>query len=529
MKLVAFEQNAREAIKRGVSILARTVRTTLGPRGRNVMILKTDGPPLITKDGVTVAKEIELEDKYENVGAQMVREVASKTSDVAGDGTTTATVLADAIFNEGLKVATAGANPVELTSGMQKCVDDITRKLNAWSIPIKGQKEMAQVASIAANNDTQIGDCIADSLKKVGKDGVVTIEEGKSLNTTVEWVQGLGFDKGYLSPYFVTNVEKMECELVEPYILIHEKKLSNLRELLPLLELIASSRKPLLIIAEDVEGEALTTLVINHLRGTFQICAVKAPGYGDRRKAILEDLGIVTGGMPILENLGVQLENLTLNDLGRAKRVVIDKETTVIIEGGGKKDAIKLRIAQLNHELETSASDFDREQLQTRKAKLSGGVAKISVGGATESEVKQKMMRFEDALNATRAAVEEGVLPGGGVALLRAADACTPVGLTHDQAAGYNIIRRACRSPLFWIASNAGQPGNVVVERVREGKDHFGYNAATNAYDDLVKSGILDATKVVRTALKNASSVSTLLLTSGAVIAESFHNGESQS
>ena len=520
VKTVAFEQDAREAIKRGVSKLARAVRTTLGPRGRNVIFEKSFGSPTVTKDGVTVAREIELEDEYENVGAKMVREVASKTSDVAGDGTTTATVLAEAIFTAGLKVTTAGVNPVEMTSGMRKCVDDIVAKLKESSLAVKGRSEIAQVASIAANNDTQIGDCIADSIEKVGRDGVVTIEEGKSLTTEVEWVQGMRFDKGYLSPYFVTNAEQMECVLDDPYILVHEKKLSNLKELLPLLELVAQSGKPLLIIAEDVEGEVLTALVVNRLHDTFQSCAVKAPAYGDRRKAMLEDIAILSGGTAVMENLGMKLENLTLDKLGRAKKVVIDKDNTTIIEGVGKTDVIRGRITQIEAEHEQSTSDYDREQLQGRKAKLSGGVARISVGGATETEVKQKKMRFEDALSATRAAIEEGVLPGGGVALLRASAACTPEGLSHDKAAGYNIIRRACRSPLHWIAANAGQHGSVVVEHVLEGLGHFGFNAATNVYEDMVKAGVIDATKVVRCALENAASVATLLLTSGAVIAE---------
>lgn len=519
-KTVAFEEQAREAIKRGVSQLARTVRTTLGPRGRNVMIEKSFGPPTITKDGVTVARAIDLEDKYENVGALMVREAASKTSDVAGDGTTTATVLAEAIFNEGLRITTAGVNSVDLTRGIERCVDDIVEKLKSSSIPVNGPKELAQVASIAANNDLEVGKCIADSINKVGKDGVVTIEEGKSLTTEVEWVQGMRFDKGYLSPYFVTDTQLMECVLDDPYILIHQNKLSNVKELLPLLELVADSGKPLLIIAEDVEGEALSTLVINRLRGTFNSCAVKAPAYGDRRKAMLEDLAIMCGGTAIMSDLGVKLEKLTLDKLGRAKQVVIDKDLTTIIEGAGKKSDINSRLAQIDKELEKSTSDYDGEQLQARKAKLSGGVSRISVGGATESEVKQKKMRFDDALSATRAATEEGILPGGGVALLRAAEASRRKGLNHDEQAGYNIVRRACRAPLQWIATNAGQPGSVVVAHVLEGQDHYGYNAATEVYEDLVKAGVIDATKVVRSALENAASVATLLLTSAAVIAE---------
>ena len=523
---VEFEQNAREAIKRGVAKLAHAVRTTLGPGGRNVIIEKSFGPPIVTKDGVTVAQEIELEDKYENVGAQMVREVASKTSDVAGDGTTTATVLANAIFNEGLKVTTAGVNPIELARGMEKCVDDIVAKLRTWSIPVKGRKEMAQVATIAANNDSQIGGSIADAIQKVGKDGVVTIEEGKTLTIDLECVQGMRFKAGYLSPYFVTNPDRMECVLDDPYILIHEKKLSHLQELLPLLEMIAESGKPLLIIAENVEGEVLTTLVINRLRGTFSSCAVKAPAYGDRRRAQLEDLAILSNSTAIMENLGVNLNNLTLNKLGRAKQVVIDNEYTTIIEGAGTEKAVKSRIAQIDNEYQKSTSESDREQLLERKAKLRGGVVKIHVGGATEIEVKQKKMRFDDALSATRAAVAEGVLPGGGVALLRAATDCRPEGLNHDEAAGYNIIRRACRAPLQWIAANAGQPGSVVIAHVLEGQGNFGFNAATHVYEDLVKAGVIDATKVVRCALENASSVATLLLTSAAVIAEAPHHKE---
>lgn len=519
-KTVAFEEQARESIKRGVSQLARTVRTTLGPRGRNVMIEKSFGPPLVTKDGVTVAREIDLEDKYENIGALMVREAATKTNDVAGDGTTTATVLAEAIFNEGLRVATAGVNSVDLTNGIRKCVKDIVEELKAASIPVKGRKELAQVASIAANNDLEIGNCIAESIDRVGQDGVVTIEEGRSLATEVEWVQGMRFDRGYLSPYFVSDAGKMECVLDDPYVLIHEKKLPNLKDLLPLLDLVVQSGQPLLIIAEDVEGEALTTLVINHLRGTFRSCAVKAPGYGDRRKATLEDIAVLTGGTAIMADLGLKLENITLDQLGRAKQVLIDKDNTTIIEGAGKKTVVKDRLNQIDRELKKATSDYDREQLQGRKAKLSGGIARISVGGATESEVKQKKSRFEDALNATRSATEEGVLPGGGVALLRAADACKPRGMNHDEQAGYNIVRRACRSPLHWIASNAGQSGSVVVARVLEGRGHFGYNAATDVYEDLVKAGVIDATKVVRSALENAASVATLLLTSAAVIAE---------
>jgi len=523
VQTVSFEQDAREAIRRGVSQLARAVRSTLGPRGRNVILQKSFGPPTVTKDGVTVANEIELEDKHENVGVKIVRQAASKTSEAAGDGTTTATVLAEAIFIEGLKVITAGVKPVELIYGMQQCVKDIVEYLTANSIVVKRRKEMAQVASIAANNDPLIGDCIADAIKTVGKDGVVTIEEGNTLATEVEWVRGMRFDRGYLSPYFVTSAARMDSVLENPFILIHEKKLSIVKDLLPLLERVAESGKPLLIIADDVEGEALTTLVVNQLRGTFQCCAVKASEYGDRRKAVLEDIAILTGGTALMEDLGVNLEKLTLDKLGRAKKVVIDKDHTTIIEGAGKSDAIKHRVAQIDNEREKSTSEYDREQLRGRMAKLRGGVAKISVGGATETEVKQKKMRFEDALNATRAAAEEGVVAGGGVALLRAATACNPKGLSHDITAGYNIIRRACRAPLYWIAANAGQNGSVVVEHVLESTGHYGYNAANDVYEDMVKAGVIDAAKVVRCALENGSSVATLLLTSAAVIAEANH------
>lgn len=518
--LVIFEQDAREAIQRGVTKLARTVRTTLGPRGRNVMIARAFGPPTVTKDGVTVAREIELEDKYENVGAQMVREVASKTSDIAGDGTTTATVLADSIFHEGLKVTTAGVNPIEMANGMSKCVTDIVEKLKSWSIPVKGRRQTAQVATVAANNDSEIGNCIADALEQVGRDGVVTVEQGQSLTTEVEWVQGMRFDKGYLSPYFVSDAQKMECILDDPYILIYENKMSHVKELLPLLEKIIEARKPLLLIAEDVSGEALTILIVNQLRGTFQSCAIKAPAFGDRRRAVMEDLAILTGGTAVMSDLGVQLESMTLDQLGRAKQVIVGKEYTTIIEGAGRKQDVQNRIAQLDKEIEEATSEYDREQLKNRKAKLSGGVAKISVGGATESEVQEKTMRFDDALSATRAALEEGVLPGGGAALLRAADACQRHGLSHDEQAGYDIVKRACASPLRWIANNAGQNGGIVVERVRQSRGNDGYNAATDVYEDLVKSGIIDATKVVRCGLESAASVATLLLNSAAIISD---------
>jgi chaperonin GroEL len=519
-KIIAFDQEAREAIRRGVSKLARAVKVTLGPKGRNVILQKSFGSPTVTKDGVTVAKEIDLEDVYENMGARMVREVASKTSDVAGDGTTTATVLAEAIFNEGLKAVVAGCNPVQMKQGIEKAVSDISEKLTKMSIKIKEKSEMANVASIAANNDREIGKLLADAMEKVGKDGVITVDEGKSLSTETEWVEGMQFDRGYLSPYFVTDANTMTAVLENPYILVYEKKLTNIKELVPVLEAVVQQGKPLLIVAEEVEGEALATLVINRLRGTFQCCAVKAPGYGDRRKAMMEDIAILTGGQAIFEALGVKLENLTLADLGRAKKVIIDKDNTTIIEGAGKTDNIKARIEQLRREIENTTSDYDREKLEERLAKLSGGVAKVNVGGATESEVKEKKARVEDALHATRAAVQEGILPGGGVALLRASSQVKADGLSHDEEVGYNIVIRSCRSPLTMIAQNAGQDGGIVCERVLESKGNNGYNALTNVYEDLVKAGVIDPTKVTRTALANAASVATLLLTSDALIAE---------
>ena len=519
-KMIAFEQDAREAMRRGVHKLAKTVRSTLGPGGHNVIIQKSFGSPVVTRDGVTVAKEIDLDDPYENMGARMVREVASKTNDVAGDGTTTATVLAEAIFNEGLRAVVAGTNPIGMKRGIERAVSDIVGKLKQMSVPTKGRTEMEQVACISGNQDAKVGQIVADAMEKVGKDGVVTIDEGKSLETEVKWVEGMQFDKGYLSPYFVTSPDTMECVLDEPYILIHEKKIGNLRDMLPVLEKIAKSGKPLLIIAEDVEGEALATLVVNRLRGTFVAAAVKAPGFGDRRKAMMEDMAILTGGRALFESLGVKLENVDLKDLGRATKVIIDKDNTTIIEGAGKTSDIQARIKQIEHEYEKSTSDYDREKLQERKAKLVGGVAKISVGGATEAEVKEKKMRYEDALSATRAAVEEGILPGGGVALVRAAAQCDPSTLSDDEKAGYNIVLRACRAPLTWIAENAGQDGSLVCEKVAAESGNYGYNAATDTYEDLVKAGVIDPTKVVRTAIENASSVSTLLLTSDALIAE---------
>jgi len=526
-KIIAFDQEAREAIRRGVGKLARAVKVTLGPKGRNVILQKSFGSPTVTKDGVTVAKEIDLEDPYENMGARMVREVASKTSDVAGDGTTTATVLAEAIFNEGLKAVVSGVNPVQLKQGIEKAVEEITEKLQKMSIKIKEKAEMANVASIAANNDREIGNKLADAMEKVGKDGVITVDEGKSLTTEIEWVEGMQFDRGYLSPYFVTDPNTMTCVLENPYILVYEKKISNIKELVPVLEAVIQQGKPLLIVAEDLEGEALATLVINRLRGTFQCCAVKAPGYGDRRKAMMEDIAILTGGVAVFEALGQKLENLPLTDLGRAKKVIIDKDNTTIIEGAGKQADIKARIDQLRREIENSTSDYDREKLEERLAKLSGGVAKINVGGATESEMKEKKARVEDALHATRAAVQEGILPGGGVALLRATAQLKPSDdMTHDQQVGYNIVLRSCRSPLQMIAENAGEDGGIVCERVLDLKGNHGFNALTNQYEDLVKAGVIDPTKVARTALANAASVATLLLTSDALIAEKPKNGK---
>ncbi len=520
-KIIAFDQEAREAIRRGVSKLARAVKVTLGPKGRNVILQKSFGSPTVTKDGVTVAKEIELEDVYENMGAQMVKEVASKTSDVAGDGTTTATVLAEAIFNEGLRAVVSGVNPVPMKLGIEKAVNDIVEKLRGMSTQVKDDPEkIANVGAIAANNDREIGQKLADAMQRVGKDGVITVDEGKSLTLETEWVEGMQFDRGYLSPYFATNVTSMKAELEDCYILVHEKKISNIKDFLPLLEKVAQAGKPLLVIAEDVEGEALTTLVINKLRGTFSCCAVKAPGYGDRRKAMLEDIAILTGGVAIFEALGKKLESVSLSDLGRAKRVLVDKDNTTIIEGAGKTEHIKGRIEQIRREIDNSTSDYDREKLEERLAKLSGGVAKINVGGATESEMKEKKARVEDALHATRAAVEEGILPGGGVALLRAATQVKPGELSHDERIGYDIVLRSCRAPLTWIAQNAGQDGGIVCEKVAQAKGNQGFNALTGEYEDLVKAGVIDPTKVTRTALANAASVATLLLTSDALIAE---------
>ena len=518
-KMIAFDQEAREAI-RGVAKLARAVKVTLGPKGRNVILQKSFGSPTVTKDGVSVAKEIELEDTYENMGAQMVREVASKTSDVAGDGTTTATVLAEAIFNEGLKAVTAGVNPIQMKQGIEKATVAINERLSKMSIKIKNKEEMANVASVAANNDREIGSLLADAMEKVGKDGVITVDEGRSLQTEVEWVEGMQFDRGYLSPYFVTSPSSMECVLEDAYVLVYEKKLSNIKDLVPILEKVVQQGRPLLIVAEDVDGEALTTLVINRLRGTLNICAVKAPGYGDRRKAMLEDLAILTGGQAIFEALGKKLENLDLSDLGRAKKIIVDKDNTTIIEGSGKNSDIKARIDAIRREIENTSSDYDREKLEERLAKLAGGVAKVNVGAATESEMKEKKARVEDALHATRAAVEDGILPGGGVALLRASSEVKPTDLSDDEVTGFNIVVRACRAPLSMIASNAGQDGGIVCERVLEGKNGHGYNALTDKYEDLIKAGVIDPAKVTKTALSNAASVATLLLTSDALIAD---------
>lgn len=521
-KQISFDQEAREALKRGVAKLAKAVKVTLGPRGRNVILQKSFGSPTVTKDGVTVAKEIELEDHYENMGAQMVKEVASKTNDVAGDGTTTATVLAESIYNEGLRAVVSGTNPMLMQRGMERAVNDIVEKLKKASIPVKSKKDLQNIATIAANNDEEIGQIIAEAMDKVGKDGVITVEEGKALSTNHEFVEGMSFDRGYLSPYFVTDPQKMECDLEDPYILIYEKKISANKDLVPVLEKVLQQGKPIMIICEEVEGEALATLVINKLRGTFKCCAVKAPGYGDRRKAMLEDIAVLTGGKAIFEDLGIQLENVQLKDLGRAKKIKVDKDNCVVIEGAGKKVDIQGRVGLVQRELEKSTSDYDKEKLSERIAKLSGGVAKINVGAATESEMKEKKMRVEDAMHATRAANQEGILPGGGVALLRAAASLkTPKELSDDEAAGYGIILRSCRSPISNIVSNAGENGDVVANKILEHDNvNYGFDAREARYCDLVKEGIIDPTKVVRYALQNAASVSTLLLTSDALVAD---------
>jgi len=519
-KQLAFEQEAREGIRRGLKMLARAVKITLGPRGRNVILEKSWGAPTVTKDGVTVAKEIDLKDKYENMGARLVREVASKTSDVAGDGTTTATVLAEAIYDEGLKNVTAGANAMLLKRGIDKAVTAIVARLKEMSTEVKGKKEIAQVGAVASNNDAEIGKMIAEAMQKVGKDGVITVEEGKTIDTSVEWVEGMQFDRGYQSPYFVTDPDSMEAVLEDCYILVHEKKISNIQKLIPLLEKIAKSGKPLVIISEEVEGEALATLVVNKLRGTFKCAAAKAPGYGDRRKAMLQDVATLTGGKAIFEDLGIELDGIELTDLGRAKKVVMDKDNTTIIEGAGETQAIQGRIGQIRNEIESTTSDYDREKLQERLAKLAGGVAQINVGAATEVEMKEKKARVEDALHATRAAVEEGILPGGGVALCRAVDAIDGLKLRGDEAIGADIVRRSLVAPLKQIAQNAGLDGAVVLEKIKDMEPTEGYDALADKYCDLVVAGIIDPTKVVRSALQNAASVAGLLLTTDALVAE---------
>jgi chaperonin GroEL len=519
-KEIRFGEAARHKIVRGVNILADAVTVTLGPKGRNVVIEKSWGAPTVTKDGVTVAKEIQLEDKFENMGAQMVKEVASKTSDVAGDGTTTATVLARSIFIEGSKMVAAGHDPMTIKRGIDKAVAKAVEELKSLSKSTKGRDEIAQVATVSANGDKAIGDIIAEAMDKVGKEGVITVEEAKSLDTTLEVVEGMQFDRGYLSPYFVTDPERMEAVLEDPYILVHEKKISSMKDLLPLLEQIAKAGKPLLIIAEDVEGEALATLVVNKIRGTLQVCAVKAPGFGDRRKAMLQDIAILTGGKMIAEELGIKLENVTLQDLGRCKRVVVDKDNTTIIDGAGKKADIEGRIKQIRAQIEETTSDYDREKLQERLAKLVGGVAVIRVGAATEVEMKEKKARVEDAMHATRAAVEEGIVPGGGVALVRAASALEDLDVPEEEKVGVQIVRRAMEEPARRIAMNAGHDGSVVLEKIRAGKGAFGFNAQTEQFEDLMKAGIIDPTKVVRTALQNAASVAGLLLTTEAMVAE---------
>jgi chaperonin GroEL len=519
-KQLRYRESARHTMLVGVEKLAKAVKVTLGPKGRNVVLDKPWGAPSITKDGVTVAKEIELEDRFENMGAQMVREVASKTSDVAGDGTTTATVLAEAIYREGLRNVTAGANPMGLKRGIEKAVEVVIAELKKLSQPVKEKKEISQVGTIAANGDKVIGDLIAEAMEKVGKDGVITVEEAKAIETSLEVVEGMQFDRGYLSPYFVTNPEKMDASLEEPYILIHEKKIAVLRELLPLLEKIAQTGTPLLIIAEDVEGEALATLVVNKLRGTLKCAAVKAPGYGDRRKGMLEDIAILTAGKLLSEDLGIKLEHITMEDLGRAKRVVLDKEHTTIIEGAGRAEDIEGRVRQIRTQVEETTSDYDREKLQERLAKLVGGVAVIKVGAATEMEMKEKKARVEDALNATRAAVEEGVIPGGGVGLVRCMAAVAGLKLDGDEGVGATIIRRALEEPIRQLAYNAGAEGAIVVQKVKDGSGAFGYNVSTDTYEDLMAAGVVDPTKVTRSALQNAASIAALMLTTEALITE---------
>jgi chaperonin GroEL len=519
-KIVRFSQEAREKIQKGVNVLTDAVTVTLGPKGRNVVLEKSFGAPTVTKDGVTVAKEIELEDKFENMGAQMVKEVASKTSDVAGDGTTTATVLARTIYTEGIKMVAAGHDPMSLKRGIDRAVQAITGELKGLSKPTKDRKEIAQVCTISANNDSTIGEIIAEAMEKVGKEGVITVEEARSLETQLEVVEGMQFDRGYLSPYFVTDPERMEAKLEDAYILIHEKKISSMKDLLPILETIAKTGKPFLLIAEDIEGEALATLVVNKIRGTLACVAVKAPGFGDRRKAMLEDIAILTGGKPIAEELGIKLENVTLNDLGRVKRIVVDKDNTTLIDGAGKKADIEARIKQIRAQIDETTSDYDREKLQERLAKLVGGVAVIRVGAATEVEMKEKKARVEDALHAGRAAVEEGMVPGGGVALVRAASALEGLRASESEKVGIGIVKRAVEGPAWWIASNAGWEGSVVVDKIKNNKGSYGFNAASEEFEDLTKAGIMDPTKVVRSALQNAASVASLLLTTECMVAE---------
>ncbi|MGD8228805.1 MAG: chaperonin GroEL [Desulfobacteraceae bacterium] len=519
-KEIKYSSTAREKMLIGVDTLADAVKVTLGPKGRNVLLDKSWGSPKTTKDGVTVAKEIELEDKFENMGAQMVKEVASKTSDVAGDGTTTATILAQAIYREGSKLVAAGSNPMAIKRGIEKAVDSVVEQLKKLSKPTKEKLEIAQVGTVSANNDSTIGDIIAEAMEKVGKEGVITVEEAKGMETTLEVVEGMQFDRGYLSPYFVTDPEKMEASLEEPYLLLHEKKISNMQDLVPILEQIAKMGKPLLIIAEDVEGEALATLVVNKLRGTLKCAAVKAPGFGDRRKAMLEDIAILTGGQVISEDLGVKLENVTLNDLGTAKRINIDKDNTTVVDGGGSREALEGRVKQIRVQIEDTTSDYDREKLQERLAKLIGGVAVINVGAATETEMKEKKDRVEDALNATRAAVEEGIVPGGGVAFVRSMKALDKLALSGEEQLGVKLVKRALEEPLRQIANNAGFEGSIVVQKVMEGKDSFGFNAEKGDYEDLLKAGIIDPTKVTRFALQNAASVAGLLMTTEAMVAE---------
>jgi chaperonin GroEL len=519
-KEIVYNESARNFILSGVNTLANAVKVTLGPKGRNVVIEKSFGAPIITKDGVTVAKEVELENKFENMGAQMVREVASKTNDVAGDGTTTATVLAQAIYREGSKLVAAGHNPMELKRGIDAAVDAITTKLKTFAKPTKNPIEIAQVGTISANGDTTVGQLLADAMEKVGKEGVITVEENKTSETKLDVVEGMQFDRGYLSPYFVTDSERMEANLQEAYVLLSEKKIANMKDLVPILESVARAQKPLLIIAEDVESEGLATLVVNRLRGTLQCCAVKAPGFGDRRKEMLKDIAVLTGGQVISEDLGLKLENVTMTDLGRAKFIKVDKDNTTIVDGLGDKSSIQGRVSEIRAQLENSSSDYDREKLQERLAKLAGGVAVIKVGAATETEMKEKKARVEDALNATRAAAEEGIVPGGGVALIRCQAALDELKLTEEQLCGVRIVRRAIEEPLRQIVANCGGEGSIVVNKVREGEDSFGYNAATDTYGDLIEQGVIDPAKVVRSALQNAASVSGLMLTTEALIAE---------